>query len=214
MSQENKEQQKQKAKGTKVTEAIIGAASNKITVATKALSDAVAKALEITKTLDENALKIADQEEKLNNLQTVYSNKNAQQKIDLELAYKANEKKFAEDYLKSHGMIAVNEADYDEVNNSLQEWEQKFSEKLRAEVSKAEAIANSKAEAARQLLEAQYQAKEAQNLAKIQNLESQLAFANKQAQSWENQLNAERQASIERSKSQSATVHVATPTGR
>lgn len=207
----SEQQVKQKPKGTPRTEAIIGAASNKMVTATKALNDVVSQAIKFTETMEENSLKIADQEEKLSNLKQEFDNKRTQNKIDLDLAYKADQKEFAEKYLAANGLVSVSSRELSEMKASLLEWENKFDDKVSAEVGKANGIANSKIEAERKLLDAQYQAKEAQNLAKIQNLESQLAFATKQAETWEKQLNSERAASIERSKGQTATVNVATP---
>jgi len=211
---EQAQQAKQKAKGTKVTELIIGAASNKMVSATKALNDAVASAVKLTETLDENALKIADQEEKLQNLQQEFNNKKTQNKIDLDLAYKADQKEFADKYLTTNSLVAVDRKEYEELQQEIAEWEEKFQEKVNAEVGKANGIAASRIEQEKKLVEAQYQAKEAQNLAKIQNLEAQLAFVTQQAKTWESQLNSEREASIERSKNQSAVVNVAGQNGR
>lgn len=191
---------KQKAKGTAKTEAIIGAASNKIVTATKSLNDAVATALKLVETMDDNALKIADQEEKLANLNTEYNNKKTQQTIDLELAYKSDKKAFVDQYLVDNGLVYVEKAKYDFLEQSVTEWEEKFDEKVSAEVGKAKGMAQREAENAQKLAEATYQAKEAQNLAKIQNLEAQLKFANEQTQHWQNQLNEERKASVERAK--------------
>lgn len=191
---------KQKAKGTAKTEAIIGAASNKIVTATKSLNDAVSTALKLVDTLDENALKIADQEEKLANLNTEYSNKKTQQTIDLELAFKADKKRFVDEYLVENGLVYVEKAKYDSLEQAVVEWEEKFQEKVHAEVGKAKGMAERDAQNAQKLAEANYLAKEAQNLAKIQNLESQLGFANQQTAHWQNQLNEERKASVERAK--------------
>jgi len=191
---------KQKAKGTAKTEAIIGAASNKIVNATKSLNDAVATAVKLVETLDDNALKIADQEEKLANLNNEYNNKKTQQTIDLELAYKADKKRFVDEYLTDNDLVYVEKAKYDSLEQSVAEWEQKFNEKVDAEVGKASGIAKREAENAQKLAEANYQAKEAQNLAKIQNLEAQLKFANEQTAHWQTQLNEERRASVERAK--------------
>lgn len=201
-----------KAKGTSKTEAIIGAASNKYVTVTKALKSAVDEALKMTDLMGENALRIADQEEKLSNLNTEYNNKRTQNRIDLDLAYKADQKEFADKYLQENGLIAVEKEEYDDMISEISDLKQNFEAKVKAEVGREKAIAENRLENEKRLFEAQYQAKEAQNLARISNLESSLAFANKQADTWEKQLNAERQASIERSKSQSATVNVATPT--
>ena len=208
------EQTKVRAKGTPKTEAIIGAASNKIVTATKALNDAVATAVKLTETLDENALKISEQEEKLTNLQTDYANKRTQHKIDLDLAYKADQQVFAEKYLTDKNLVAVSKEDYQDLQTELQVLKTEFDQKVRAEVGKAEGMANARAESANKLANAEYRAKEAENLAKINSLEQQLKFANEQAASWQKQLESERQASIERGKSQTATVNVTPGGGR
>jgi hypothetical protein len=212
MSDQN--QAKVKAKGTPKTESIIGAASNKMVTATKALTDAVAQAVKLTDTVNENALKIADQEDKLQGLNTEFQNRRTQHKIDLDLAYKADQAGFAQKYLTENKLTAVPATEYDQLKNSVTEWEQKFEEKVEAEVGKARGIAQSKAESDRRVTEAEYKAKEAQNLATIDSLKQQLQFANEQVASWKGQLDAERNASIERSKSNSAVVNVSGQNGR
>ncbi len=205
------EQTKQKPKGTSKTETIIGAAANKYTAVTKGLKDAVAEALKMTDLMDGYALQIADQEEKLANLKQEFENRRTQNKIDLDLAYKADQATLAEAYLNNNGLVAVKRDEYSDLQQEVADLKQNFADKVRSEVGREKAIAESRLDNEKKLFEAQYQAKEAQNLAKIQNLESQLAFANKASENWEKQLNAERQASIERSKNQSATVNVASP---
>jgi hypothetical protein len=205
---------KQKAKGTAKTEAIIGAASNKIVTATKSLNDAVATALKLTETLDENALKIADQEEKLANLQTEYQNKRTQQHIDLDLAYKADQKQFADQYLGANGLVAVEKDEYVALQQEVEDLKQNFAEKVKAEIGKAEGIANSKAKAAEELAQAKYEAKEAGNLAEIKNLQAQLNFANQQIQVWKTQLDEERKAGVERAKAGAVGTISVTGTGK
>jgi len=203
---------KVKAKGTTKTEAIIGAASNKFVTAKNALQDAVTQALKLTETMDEQALKIADSEEKLNNLEMDYSNKKTQQTIELGLAYKADERKFAHEYLTSNHLVAVNDEEYMTLRNSVTEWEQKFADKVNAEVGKANGIANGKIENEKKLTEAQYQAKEAGNLAQIQNLQSQLASVKEWNMTLQGQLNAEREAGVKRQQASSVGAINVTPT--
>jgi hypothetical protein len=213
MSEQN--QTKQKPKGTPVTEKIIGAASNKMVSATKNLKDAAETALKLVETMDENTLKIVDQEEKLNNLQQDFTNKRTQQKIELELAVKADRKAVVDAYVQENSLVYVAKTDYEKLQVELQSLKTEFETKLKAEMGKAQGIADSKAESAKKLAEAEYTAKEAQNLAKIQNLEAQLLFATQQSKQWETQLNEERKASVERAKASSiSTLNVGAPNGR
>lgn len=206
------DQTKVKAKGTPKTEAIIGAASNKFVVARKGLQDAVAEALKLTETMDEQALKIADNEEKLQNLQTEYSNKKTQQEIELGLAFRAGAKEFADKYLRDNHMIAVSIEEYDETRSQLTEFKEKFDERLNAEVGKAKGMAESQAKNAAEVARLTYEAKEAQNIAEIKNLQSQLNSVKEWNQTLQNQLNAERSASVDRAKAASVgAINVAAP---
>lgn len=206
---------KVKAKGTTKTEAIIGAASNKLVSATKNLSDAVAQALKLVETADEQALKIADNEEKLSNLQTDYANKKTQMEIDLGLEFKAGQAGFANRYLQDNGLVAVSRTENEKLKQDYQALQTEFDTKVNAEIGKAKGMAESQAKSNAALLDAQYQAKEAGNLAQIRNLESQLASVKEWNQTLQGQLNAERTASVDRAKASSVgSINVAPSNGR
>ncbi len=203
-----------KPKGTPKTEAVIGTAATKLSAAVKSILEAAQIAPKLEEQLTAYNLKVTDLEGKIAGLQQEYDNKKQQHEIDLGLQFKAAQRKFAEAFLTENGQIAVIVEEDKKVKEELAALKASFNDEVSKKVAAATNAIQSNVDNKIKLLEAEYKAKEAGNIAEIANLKSQLAFANDMANKWETQLNDERKASVERSKSQSATVNVAGQSGR
>lgn len=203
-----------KPKGTQKTETIIGTAATKLSAAVKGIQDAAQTATKLEEQLTTYNLQVTDLEGKISSLEQEYANKKQQHEIDLGLAYKAGQRQFAEKFLSEAGYIAVVVEEDKKVREELAALKANFEKEVSAKVAAATNSINSNVDNKIKLLEAEYKAREASNIAKIEQLTQQLEFANNMAAKWETQLNDERKASIERSKSQSATVNVAPTNGR
>ena len=174
------------------TEAIVGTAAAKLTAATTNLKSAVETATKLVEIVETQTLQIAVQEEKLANLTTEYTNKKNQQDIELRQAFQAEQKACADTYLNDNNLVAVDKTKYQELETSLTTLKSEFDAKLASEVGKAKGIATTEAANAAKLAEAEYKAKEAGNIAKIENLQAQLIAANNTADQWKTQLDEER----------------------
>lgn len=201
-------------KGTQKTEAIIGTAATKLAAAVKGIQEASQTAVQLEQTLTDYNLKVTDLEGKISGLEQDYQNKKAQQEFQLNLDFKTAQKQFAEKFLQENGYIAVVVEDNTKLKQDYESLKANFDKEVTSKIAAATNSIQSNVENKMKILEAEYKAKEASNLAKIEQLTQQLEFANNMAAKWEKQLNDERQASIERSKSQSATVNVNGQNGR
>ncbi len=195
--------------GTAKTEVIIGTAAGKMLAATRALTDAFAQSEKIVTLLEENSLKIADSEDKLAGLKTEYERTKAEQDFQLNLEYKTNEAEFANRYLQANGKVAV---DHDTFNE-LKEDHDKLKRDFKSQLATETAIVKSQLEkdyASQKALDAANNGlKEAENVARIKSLETQLTAANNMVDVWKGQLEAERNAGIKRAEaSQIGTLNV------
>lgn len=201
-------------KGTQKTELIIGTAASKLSAAVKGIQEASQTAVQLEQTLTDYNLKVTDLEGKITGLEQEYQNKKAQQEFQLDLDFKTSQRQFAEKFLQENGYVAVVVEDNTKLKEEYETLKANFEAEVNKKVGAATNSIQSNVDNKIKLLEAEYRAKEASNIAEIANLKSQLAFANQMAEKWETQLKEERQASVERSKSQSATVNVTGQNGR
>lgn len=204
-----------KTVGNNKTEQIIGTAAVKLKSAVENLASAVAQAVVLEQTLTEGTLKAADLEQKIINLQTEYEQRNAEMKFEQELRFKTNEASFANQYLNANGMMAVKVDHYNKLNDDYKTLQTEFSTRISAEVEKARAAAETEYRGKEALLNAQYEAKEAGNIAQIHNLNSQLESAHKTSEVWRTQLESEREASVKRAQAGAVgAINVTGPSGR
>lgn len=187
-----------KPKGTQKTEAIIGTAASKLSVAVKSIQDAAQTAAKLEESLTDYNLKVTDLEAKIASLETVYSQKKAEQDFKLQLDYKTSQKQFAEEFLKGNNMIAVVVEEDTKLRTEYEALKREFDTRLGQEIGKAKGIADNDLKNKTALMESEYKAKEAGNIAKIENLTSQLTFANQQVTLWKEALDKEREAGVQR----------------
>ena len=185
-------------KGTQKTELIIGTAATKLAAAVANIKGAVETATQLEQQLTDYNLKVSDLEGKIAGLEQEYANKKQQAEIDLGLQFKAAKQNFAKSFLTENGMIAVVVEEDNKVKEELASLKKSFEDEVTKRVSAATNSIQSSVNNKIALLESEYKAKEAGNLAKIENLTAQLEFANQMAAKWEKQLNDEREASVKR----------------
>jgi len=202
-------------KGTKATEVVVGTAAVKLNQAVKSLQEAVAQAGNLEETITGHVLKAEELEGRISDLQNTYENNKKQMAFDMDLEYKSNQKAFAEKYLSTTGLTAVPTEAWEGVNAELNHIKTEFNNRVNSEVGKVRGQLQASFDQDKRILELNFQAKEADNNAKISQKDQQIAFLEKQAASWEAALNAERQAGIERARASSiGTLNVGSPTGR
>lgn len=189
-----------KAKGTAKTEAIIGTAATKLAAAVKSITEAASTAVQLEGQLTDYNLKVSDLEGKIGSLETEYSQKKAEKEFQLGLDYKTDRQKFAEAFLKENNMVAIVVEEDTKLRTEFNALKSEFDQKVNAEIGKARGIMENQYKNQVALNEAEYKAKEAQNLATINQLKAQLEFSEKQAELWKTSLDEERKAGVERAK--------------
>lgn len=189
--------------GTKITEVIIGSAAAKMQAATKAMVEAFNNSGKLETLLSEYSLKIADSEDKLAGLQLDYEHRKAENDFRLNLEYKTNEAEFAKRFLDENGKTAMDSEDLAELTESHNDLKKNFAQKVASEVNASRGIMEKDYLAAKALDAANYSLKEAENVAKIKALETQLSAANQMVEVWKGQLEAERAAGVKRAEASS-----------
>lgn len=202
-------------KGTKATEVVVGTAAVKLNQAVKNLQEAMASAGNLEETITGHVLKAEELEGRISDLQNTYENNKKQMAFDMDLEYKSNQKAFAEKYLSTTGLTAVPTEDWQGVNAELNNIKTEFNNKVNSEVGKVRGQLENSFKQDKQILELNFQAKEADNNAKITQKDQQIAFLTDQVNNWKSALDAERQAGIQRAQASSiGTLNVGSPAGR
>lgn len=207
--------QKPAAKGNRTTEIIIGSAAAKLETAVKAMNTAVVEVGKLEEKAQAHTLKVTDLEDKIGSLEQDLKNKTAQNKIELQQAYDADQKAFADKYLQSQGMTAIGTDELEELKADLEEATDKMSENVNKAVGAATSALKKEHDAADALAKMTFEKKEAENTAKITQLEAQVKFLTEQVGYWKKALEDERAAGVERAKASSiGTLNVGSSTGR
>lgn len=197
--------------GNKTTETIIGTAATKLAQATKSILEAVTAADGINKLIEEGTLKVVNLESQIEELKITLAQEKKNSAIDLELAFKAKEDEMVNKYLESRKMAIIESSVLAKTISEHNSLKSEFDQKVFVEVAKSNAILRKDHENSLQILNLQHQNKEAANNAEITQLKAQNAFLTEQVNSWKAALEAERAASVERSKASSIqTLNVGT----
>lgn len=208
-------------KASAQAEIVTGQAALELNKATTAVSAAV-KAVEgltgtLSETLETLGLKVAAAEVELEDLKShkteaiaqldkTYSEKERTLAVDLDLKVKANAEAVVNKELSNQGKTAIYSSELKAIKDELTTLKNDFNRNVTVETEKVRKELASAYGMEKQLLESQYQAKEAQNTATISNLSNQNQFLADQVDMWKKQLEAERAASISRATGQSQPV--------
>jgi len=190
-------------KGNKTTEIIIGSAASRMEAAVKALLQVAPEVEKLKTTLNSGTLEVVNLEDKIGALKQDLTNKVAQNKIELQQAYDADQKAFVDNYLQRNKLVAILETKMDELHDSLDEATTKMSENISKAVNAATSAMKKDHDNADALAKMTFEKKEAENTAKITQLESQVKFLTEQVGYWKKALEDERVAGVERAKAAS-----------
>ncbi len=202
-----------KTVGTHKTEVIIGAAANKLSKAVADARAAIEAATGLEAVIEENTIKVSDLENKIASLETSYAQKKSEQEFNLDMEFKTNQKKFVEDFLRSENLVSVPKDKYEGQVSELEALKANMDQKIATEVAKVASSKDAQLKSEKALMESEYKAREAGNLAKIESLEERLEFANQQTKMWKEALDAERTAGVDRAKASAVGAVNITPAG-
>lgn len=186
--------------GNVKTEVIIGTAAGKLSSAVKSFLDASAEIGKLPEHAEELALIIVSREEKLSLLEQELKNRIAQNRIDLQQAFDADQSSFINHWLEKNGKVAVLISDYEGLQESLQKMQKDHEADIKAAEGKAFGIANADKVNALKIAQLEHEKKEASNIAEIAHLKSQTANLQAQVDMLIKQVDEQRKASVEISK--------------
>lgn len=186
--------------GTPKTEAIIGSAAVKLNAGVENLKKVFEQVDKLPGIIQELSLKVADYEDKITSLDQQYTNTRAQKEFELKLAFEASKEAYVNSYLSQNGLVKLDSTKYTGTLTELQGLKSEFHAKLTSEVTSAKLSLTKDFENSLALEKAKFNVQEAENKAKINELQARLEMAMETAEGYKAQLNAERSASVERSK--------------
>jgi hypothetical protein len=202
-------------KGSQKTEIIIGAGASKLTSAVTALLGVVSKIEELPATAQQMTLEVVNLEDKIVSLKTQFENEQAQQKIDLKLAYDTDRQTYVDKFLNEKGLTTIESTELNNLKQKAYRTEDDLQQTIRTEKAKAEAIAKADAQNQIKIAGLEFDKREADNTAKINQLQAQNQFLQEQVAMWKSALDSERQAGIERAKASAiGTLNVGANQGR
>jgi len=171
------------------------------------LNKAVAEAMKATEGLgtlvsqsEDLTLTISNQEAQIEELDIQFAEKERQLQLDLELKMKGSAEKTVQEYLASNKQRSISLQEYQEMSEKIAGAEALLAKTVSAEIAKVRNEETARFNNEKKLLEAQHAATEAKNNASISVMEEKVKFLEQQNENLLDQINQERQASIERAK--------------
>ena len=171
------------------------------------LNKAVAEAMKATEGLgtlvsqsEDLTLTISNQEAQIEELDIQFAEKERQLQLDLELKMKGSAEKTVQEYLASNKQRSISLQEYQEMTEKIAGAEALLTKTVTAETAKVRNEETARFNNEKKLLEAQHAATEAKNNASISVMEEKVKFLEQQNENLLDQINQERQASIERAK--------------
>jgi hypothetical protein len=186
--------------GNKTTEVIIGASASKLAVASKSIIAAVEELQKLEEVAATNSLKVVNLEDQIGSLQQELKNQKEQNKIELKNQYDIDRKSFVSAYLTENGFVMIEATNLTQLKTELETRNKEFNADVQKQVAIATSTQKKEFEATQKIAELEYEKKEANNIAELKQLQSEIKMWKDQAESWKDALAAERAAGVERSK--------------
>lgn len=161
---------------TAKTEVTLGKAAQSLEQSAKRMEEGLSVLEDFKLQLSDLDLQIATKESRLEELEVQLKQKVDANRVELALTLKEDEASAVTSILSKGGMIAVPVDELERVKKEAYELKANFDKEVKAEVAKAEAVINRNAKHAADLADKDFIAKEAENKAKITNLEDKVQF--------------------------------------
>lgn len=189
-----------KTSGTKTTELILGAGAAKIVAAVKSLKETIIVVDQLQEKIDNGVLEVMNLEDKVGALQQKLKNDTEQNRLEIQQAYKNDEKSFVDKWLQGQSMTAILTTDLTKLKDDLSAATTKMQDTVNAEVGKAKAIEKANSENAIKIANLEHEKKEASNTAEIAQLKAQIKFLESQLQNATDLLKKQMEQETERAK--------------
>ncbi len=187
-------------KGNASTEVVLGQAAQQITKAVTELAAATATIGKLASQAEELTLQVSNKEDEIAALDVKFAEKERQLTVDLDLSFKANTNKVVTEYLASVGKEAITTSELNSLRSELADVKHSADKSVKEAVGAALATAKSQYENDIKLLHSENKAIAAENASKIGVLAEKNKFLDEQVTKLYAQLDAERNAGIERAK--------------
>lgn len=183
------------------TEVVLGQGAQLIS---KAVTDLKAAATLVIDNMEakseELTLQITNKTAQIEDLDSQYAEKYRQKEVEFGLQIKENAEKVVTDHLNANGKVAIAKSDLAALNTELETVKANAKKEADTAVAVVSSKLKSDHEAAIKLLEAEHKAQGIENSSKITTLTEKNTFLEGQVEKLYKQLDAEREASIERAK--------------
>lgn len=187
--------------GNKQTELIIGAGALKLESAIKSLSEVVKMVENFDQIISDKTLKVETLDNNIAELETKFKQEKATKEFNLKLDFEASKDKYTNDYLASKGMVSIPNSEYGDLKSKAIRNEEDIKKEISSEVHKAVGSLTKEHNNTLQIKELEYKNREADNIAQLKQQGETITLLKSQITELIKQLDAERSAGIERSKS-------------
>ena len=187
-------------KATASTEVVLGAAAQQIAKAVTELGAATATITKLSSQADDLTLQVANKEDAIAALEVEYKERERQLGVDLDLSIKSNTERVVTEYLGSVNKTSISVAELNGLRQELAETKANADAQTKKEVATAVNSVKAQYENDIKLLHSENKAVAAENASKIGVLAEKNKFLEEQTVRLYAQLDAERNAGIERAK--------------
>ncbi len=194
------------------TEIVLGAAAQQITKAVTELNNATNTVNQLASRAEELTLQVANQEDRIQALDVEYSEKERQLNVNLDLNFRANTEKVVNEHLSSVNRTSISTSELNTLRQDLEDATRNTDSLIKKEVATVANTLKGQYENEIKLIHSENKAIAAENAAKMGSLATQNTFLEQQVTKLYAQLDAERQAGIERAKAGSVgSINVSGP---
>lgn len=197
------------------SEIVLGSGIVELKKVLASMDNAHAKFSGLIETAEKLQIEIAAKEDKLKQLDVEQEEKIRANAVLFDLQVKADQNRVVEEVLTAQNKMAVLKVVFESLTQNLESYKTDFADKVKHDVDAASRGIAANFENKSKLLEAEYKAKEAGNLAEIAQLNKQVTFLTTELERWKKALDDERAASVERAKASSiSTLNVGNGFGK
>jgi hypothetical protein len=194
------------------TEIVLGQAAQQITKAVNELNNATSTVNQLASRAEELTLQVANKEEAIQSLTIEYGERERQLNVNMELSFKANTNKVVNEHLASINSVSIPSSELNQLRSDLSEARSNTEAQVKREVTEIATKLKTQYENEIKLIHSENKAIAAENAAKMGSLSSQNTFLEGQVVKLYAQLDAERNAGIERAKAGSVgSINVSGP---
>lgn len=148
--------------------------------------------------MEDLGLQIVAKEERIKELDVTFQEKLRAHNVEFDLKVKENSLKVVQETLTQHHLVTIPEQELKELEESLKESKDSLDKRVKDEVTAATGALHGTFSNKEKLLEANFKAQEAENVARINSLTAEVVNLKAQVEDWKGQLVAERTASVQR----------------